>query len=87
MEQKAFKMQVSLQSLPMRKCACCGEAKFIPSVNLREVSALLSPNGKPGVIFTDAGFICATCGEQADLTPQDDKSAGIVSEELDDNIQ
>jgi hypothetical protein len=57
---------INIDDLPIRVCSC-GESRFIPTVYLREVSEILSPNGQAGIIFTDAGMVCATCGEPADL--------------------
>ena len=60
-------MKLSLDSLPKRVCSC-GCDLFIPVANIREVSAIMSPNGQDGVVFCEAGFVCLDCNTPADTT-------------------
>jgi hypothetical protein len=64
-------LKIPLSSLNKRKCKCGGES-FVPAIHLYEVSTIVSPNGKAGVIFGEAGFRCLGCGEPADMKPKDE---------------
>ncbi len=59
-------LRVPLSSLKKRSCKC-GSENFVPAINIYEISAILSPNGKDGVVFSDPHFLCLSCGEPADL--------------------
>jgi hypothetical protein len=71
MKTEQITLKVPLSSLNKRKCNCGGES-FVPAINLYEVSAIVSPNGKAGVIFGEAGFHCLICGRPADMKPKED---------------
>lgn len=71
-------MQIPLNQLPIRKCAC-GSALFINLVMIREVSAIVSPNGKETFLFHDGGMACSQCGAQADLTIKPPEEKKLVS--------
>jgi hypothetical protein len=64
-------LKIPLSSLNKRKCKCGGES-FVPAIHLYEVSAIVSPNGKAGVIFGEAGFRCLVCGRPPDMNPKED---------------
>ena len=75
-----FNINVDLSTLPKRKCHC-GSETFIPAINLYEVPAILSPNGKAGIVATDAGFVCLACQAPANLEPSaadERKRAGLI---------
>jgi hypothetical protein len=71
MKTEQINLKIPLSSLNKRKCKCGGES-FVPAIHLYEVSAIVSPNGKAGVIFGEAGFRCLDCGEPADMKPKED---------------
>ena len=79
MEQQQFQINVDLSSLPKRVCANCGSEIFVPAIRLMEISALLNPSGKAGVIYAQDGFICSCCGERADLTPKEENPSILVA--------
>ena len=64
-------LKIPLSSLNKRKCQC-GCENFVPAINMYEVSAIVSPNGKAGVVFSDPRFACLNCGEMADIKPKDE---------------
>lgn len=61
MEGKLGAPQLSLADTTPVKCDACGGEIFEQGIMLREVSALLTGNGKPGVITVPV-FICSKCG-------------------------
>jgi hypothetical protein len=71
MKTEQITLKVPLSSLNKRKCKCGGES-FVPAIHLYEVSAIVSPNGKAGVIFGEAGFRCLDCGAPADMKPKEE---------------
>lgn len=71
-------MQIPINQLPIRKCAC-GSALFINQVMIREVSAIVSPNGQETFLFHDGGLICSVCGAPADLTIKPPEEKKLVS--------
>jgi hypothetical protein len=71
MKTEQINLKIPLSSLNKRKCEC-GCENFVPAINIYEISAIVSPNGKAGVVFSDPRFACLNCGEMADIKPKED---------------
>lgn len=70
--------QISLQDTTAVKCEKCGNEIFEQGVMLREVSALMTGTGQPGIIPIPV-FICSNCGHvNEQFIPQDLKNNGVV---------
>lgn len=53
--------QMTLRDTEPVKCELCGGEVFEQGVILRKVSALLTGNGKPGIVPVPV-FMCSKCG-------------------------
>ena len=74
MESKLGVPQISLQNTKAIKCDICGGEIFEQGVMLREVSALLTGDGRPGVIPIPV-FVCSKCGHvNSQFLPQEFKT-------------
>lgn len=74
-----LKMNIDLNQLKPRLCSC-GSEKFVQTFILREVSALVSPNGQAGVLYFQKGFACLECNKPADLSPpkEEEKKSNLI---------
>jgi hypothetical protein len=67
-------INMDISSLPYLACEC-GSNVFTPGFFARKVSAIMSPEGKDGILLQDAGFFCMGCKKQINLnTDQLEKS-------------
>ncbi len=74
--------QISLQDTTAVKCEKCGGEIFESGMLLREVSALMTGTGQPGIIPIPV-FICSKCGHvNSQFIPQELRDNGIVEAQL-----
>jgi DNA-directed RNA polymerase subunit RPC12/RpoP len=74
--------QISLQDTTAVKCEKCGGEIFESGMILREVSALMTGTGQPGIIPIPV-FICSKCGHvNSQFIPQELRDNGIVEAQL-----
>jgi len=59
-------MNVDLSKTTKMECEHCGNTTFDQVVEIRKMSALVSPTGQTAVIPVQL-FACAKCGEVVDL--------------------
>lgn len=57
-----------VMGLPDIKCVNCGGTKFVQVFSLKYMSALVSPQGKEGVVHI-GNFVCSGCGHM--FNPQE----------------
>lgn len=68
--------QFTLQDTEAIKCEKCGGEVFEEAMMLRKVSALLTGNGKPGIVPVPV-FICSKCGHvNGEFLPAELQSSG-----------
>lgn len=66
--QQQMSLPENVMGLPDIKCVNCGETKFIQVFSLKYMSALVSPQGKEGVVHI-GNFVCSECGHM--FNPQE----------------
>lgn len=62
MEGQFQQPQIDIKTLPYAKCESCDGETFRQVFKLKEVSAVLSPVGKTGVVPV-LMYVCDSCGE------------------------
>ena len=78
MSQQQIHMNIELKPEDRRICGKCGGTAFVPACALYDVSAIVSPTGRPDVVAIP-GYACVVCGTQVDLTPKEDKPNMLVA--------
>ena len=74
--------QIALQDTKAVKCEKCGCEFFEQGLILREVSALMTGTGQPGIIPIPV-FICSECGHvNKQFIPEELKDNGLVEAKL-----
>lgn len=71
MEQFNDRLNVKLSDQPKVDCTC-GNGVWVTSMELRGLSALVSPTGKPQIVQMPIGFTCAACGGFNTFQPTDE---------------
>jgi hypothetical protein len=73
-----IKMNIPLDQLKDKVCEC-GNALYIPALQLKIVPPLYSPSGQPEYVMLQVGFLCTTCGERIPLKPEADPEKKIIT--------
>jgi hypothetical protein len=73
-----IKMNVPLDQLKDKVCEC-GNALYIPALQLKIVPPLYSPSGQPEYVMLQVGFLCVNCGESIPLKPTPDSEKMIIT--------
>jgi hypothetical protein len=67
-------MNINIPADQMKDRVCkCGGRLFISVFNLKEIPSIYSPSGKPESMMLQVGFVCAACGTQMSLRPEEPK--------------
>jgi hypothetical protein len=56
-------LQINPNNLDDVKCDSCQCPNFSPWLRIKELPALLSPDGTPGTVNMQVGFVCLNCGK------------------------
>lgn len=67
----SMNINIPANLLEDRVCQCGGRL-FISVFNLKEIPSIYSPSGKPESMMLQVGFVCAACGTQMSLRPEDE---------------
>lgn len=59
----SMNINVDPNTLESILCPACGGGRFTPSLILKYLPIMLSPQGIPGIITVSDGIFCNSCGE------------------------
>lgn len=76
--------QIPVDSLPQFECKC-GSTVFVPCMELRFASRLVSQNGQPTVVQVPGGWACLACGRQNKFARKPEYAEILPPEEDDED--
>lgn len=78
-------IRINIDSLLPFLCPECSGDSFSPIFRIKALSRITSPNGQPGALHHQVGFVCIDCGWQMDLQGIADACKNLVETKEIDN--